>query len=67
MYDELTVSDNLKYAALLFNKRGYKTVKEVIPMVHHAMELLGLSLVKHSIVGKDFSILSKLNFENGVT
>jgi ABC-type cobalamin/Fe3+-siderophores transport system ATPase subunit len=57
MYDELTVSDNLKYAALLFNKRGYTKGKEVIPMVHHAMELLGLSHVKHSIVGKLHSAL----------
>lgn len=51
MYDELTVSENLKYAALLFNKRGYRSLPECMPMVHYAMELLGLSFVKHSIVG----------------
>ena len=52
MYDELTVSENLKYAAMLFNRRGYVSIAEVIPMVHHTMELLGLSFIKHSIVGE---------------
>jgi ABC-type multidrug transport system ATPase subunit len=52
MYDELTVSENLKYAAMLFNRRGYISIPEVLPMVHHTMELLGLSFIKHSIVGK---------------
>jgi ABC-type multidrug transport system ATPase subunit len=63
MYDELTVSENLKYAAMLFNRRGYVSIPEVLPMVHHTMELLGLSFIKHSIVGQEafrlhFSLLS---------
>ena len=52
MYDELTVLENLTFSALLFNKRGFRRSREVIPMVHHSMELLGLSFVKHSIVGR---------------
>jgi ABC-type multidrug transport system ATPase subunit len=63
MYDELTVSENLKYAAMLFNRRGYVNIPEVLPMVHHTMELLGLSFIKHSIVGKDsLSLLFALLF-----
>ena len=51
MYDELTVEDNVLFAAKLFNKRGYKTDVECLPMVHWALELLGISFIRHSIVG----------------
>lgn len=57
MYDELTVSENLKYSAMLFNRRGYVKIREVIPMVHYTMELLGLSFIKHSIVGKNLKFI----------
>ena len=50
-YDELTVWENLVSACLLFNKRGYRTLEECVPMVHYCMELLGLSFIKHSVVG----------------
>jgi ABC-type multidrug transport system ATPase subunit len=56
MYDNLTVSENIKYAALLFNRRGYVTVDEAVPMVHHTMEILGLSAIKHSVVGEELSL-----------
>jgi ABC-type multidrug transport system fused ATPase/permease subunit len=57
MYDELTVSENLKYAAMLFNRRGYVNIPEVLPMVHHTMELLGLSFIKHSVVGRESPLI----------
>ena len=52
MYDELTVLENLKYSALLFNKRGYSSTIAVLPMVYHVLKLLGLSHIMHSTVGK---------------
>ena len=51
MYEELTVYDNLMYSAILMNRRGFKTSNQVLPMVHHAMEMLGISAIMHSIVG----------------
>lgn len=51
MYDDLTVSENLRYSCLLFNRRGFTKSKDIVPMVHHVMELLALSLIKHSVVG----------------
>ena len=51
MYDDLTVEDNIVYSAILFNKRGYKTRDEVLPMVIHVMDLLGITFIRHSVVG----------------
>lgn len=51
MYDDLTVEDNIVYSAILFNKRGYKTRDEVLPMVIHVMNLLGITFIRHSVVG----------------
>lgn len=51
MYDDLTVEENLIYAAILFNKRGYYDERAVMPMVRHVLDMLGLDFVRHSIVG----------------
>jgi ABC-type multidrug transport system ATPase subunit len=51
MYDDLTVEDNILYAAVLFNRRGMRTPKEVMPMVLYAEELLGIEFIRNSIVG----------------
>mmetsp|Transcript_30790 Transcript_30790/g.42142 ORF Transcript_30790/g.42142 Transcript_30790/m.42142 type:complete len:927 (-) Transcript_30790:291-3071(-) len=51
MYDDLTVDDNIKYAAVLFNKRGYNTMKEVMPMVDAIEEMLGITFIRSKIVG----------------
>ncbi len=51
MYDDLTVEDNIVYSAILFNKRGYRTRDEVLPMVIHVMNLLGITFIRHSVVG----------------
>jgi ABC-type multidrug transport system ATPase subunit len=51
MYDDLTVEDNILYAAVLFNRRGMSKPKEVMPMVLYAEELLGIEFIRHSVVG----------------
>ncbi len=51
MYDELTVEENVISSALLFNSRGYSTVSQVLPMVHFTLDLLGLMMVRASVVG----------------
>ncbi len=51
MYDDLTVEDNIVYSAILFNKRGFTTKEEVLPMVIYVMDLLGITFIRNSIVG----------------
>ena len=51
VYDELSVKDNILYSAMLFNKRGYKTEAECLPMVIYVMNLVGLTFIAHSVVG----------------
>ena len=50
-YDDLSVEDNIVLAAILFNKRGLHSREEVRSLVDHAIELLGLSFIRCSIVG----------------
>ena len=50
-YDDLSVEDNIFFAAILFNKRGLHSREEVRSLVDHAIELLGLSFIRYSIVG----------------
>ena len=51
MYDELTCEENVTCAGLLFNRRGFSTVEQIIPMVYYVLELLGLIFVRRSPVG----------------
>ena len=51
VYEELSVMDNILYSAMLFNKRGYRTEDECLPMVIHVIGLLGISHITHSVVG----------------
>ena len=49
--DELSVEENILYSALLFNKRGYLRVHEVMPMVLRAEKLLDITHIRISVVG----------------
>ena len=51
MYDELSVFENIEFYALLFNRRGYTTRSQVIPMITSAIKLLRLSGVALTLVG----------------
>lgn len=51
MNDELTVEENILYAAVLFNKRGITRRSEIMPFVHYIEELLGIEFIRNSIVG----------------
>jgi ABC-type multidrug transport system ATPase subunit len=51
VYEELTVEDNILYSALLFNKRGYRTLEEIMPMVVAAEKILGIDFIRYSVVG----------------
>jgi ABC-type multidrug transport system fused ATPase/permease subunit len=51
VYDNLTVEENIVYSAILFNKRGFTTRQQVLPMVVYIMDLLGITFIRHSIVG----------------
>jgi ABC-type multidrug transport system ATPase subunit len=51
MNEQLTVEENILYAAVLFNKRGYTRRSECIPFVHFIESLLGIDFIRHSIVG----------------
>ena len=51
MYNELSVEENLLYSAVLFNKRGFKTIKQCMPMVDTILQLLCIDFIRHSVVG----------------
>ena len=51
MYDELSVFENVLYSALLFNRRGWTTRHQVIPMISAALYLLHLHTVALLVVG----------------
>lgn len=49
--DELSTEENILYSALLFNRRGYLTAEECMPMVLQAEKLLDISHIRTSVVG----------------
>eukprot|EP01032_Pedospumella_encystans_P018695 gene18695-21275_t len=49
--DELSVEENIRFAALLFNKRGHLRIEEVMPMVVQAERLLDIVHIRTSVVG----------------
>ena len=51
VHDDLSVEENIVYAALLFNKRGYVNAIEAIPMVLRSEVLLDISHIRTSVVG----------------
>lgn len=51
MYDELSVEDNIKYSAVLFNQRGYTNLEQLWPMVDAAEEFMGITSIRTMIVG----------------
>jgi ABC-type multidrug transport system ATPase subunit len=51
IHDDLSVEENIVYAALLFNKRGYINAVEVLPMVLRSEVLLDISHIRTSVVG----------------
>lgn len=51
MYDELTVEENVMFAAILFNRRGYENAEEVKHMVDYALQSLAIHFIAKSIVG----------------
>lgn len=51
VHDDLSVEENIVYAALLFNKRGYVNAVEAIPMVLRSEVLLDISHIRTSVVG----------------
>jgi ABC-type multidrug transport system ATPase subunit len=51
MYDDLTVEENIVYAAVLFNKRNFTRKEHVLLMVDHILDLLGLNFIRLSVVG----------------
>lgn len=52
LYGDLTVEENIYYSALLFNKRGYSTIVEVMELVYSAEKLLGIEPLRHELVGE---------------
>ncbi len=51
MYDDLTVEENVLYAAVLFNKRNFSTKEQVLLLVEHVLDLVGLGFIRYSVVG----------------
>lgn len=51
MFDALTVRENIIYHGLIFNKRGYKTLAECVPLAAYVEELLGIDFISNSVVG----------------
>jgi ABC-type multidrug transport system ATPase subunit len=51
MYTQLSVEECVTYAALLFNKRGYKTKKECTVMVTYLLNVLGIEFIRHTVIG----------------
>eukprot|EP01040_Poterioochromonas_malhamensis_P009564 gene9564-10383_t len=53
LYTELTVDDNIMFAAMLFNKRGWTRSEEVLPMVYKAEQILGIDHVRFQVNLRD--------------
>jgi ABC-type multidrug transport system ATPase subunit len=51
MYDDLTVEENVLYAAVLFNKRNFTKKSQCLLLVDHMLGLLGLNFIRFSVVG----------------
>lgn len=51
MYNQLSVEECVTYAALLFNKRGYRTKEECSVMVTYILNILGIEFVRHAVIG----------------
>ena len=51
MNDELTVEENILFAAVLFNKRGITHRSKILPFVHYIEDLLCIEFIRNSIVG----------------
>mmetsp|Transcript_13051 Transcript_13051/g.17791 ORF Transcript_13051/g.17791 Transcript_13051/m.17791 type:complete len:779 (+) Transcript_13051:50-2386(+) len=51
MYDELSVEDNIKYSAVLFNQRGFTKLEQLWPMVEAAEEFMEITSIRTMIVG----------------
>ena len=53
MYEDLTVEENVLYAAVLFNKRNFNTKEQVLLLVEHVLDLVGLDMARYAVVGSD--------------
>ncbi len=51
LYEDLTVEENVLYAAVLFNRRNYRQKRDCLVLTDYALHLLGIDHVKYVRVG----------------